>query len=54
MAITHDIVTDLRRYQVVTDLHLSFLVLAWGRVTDLRPVGRRSPASWRSQTYRIA
>lgn len=35
MAIPHNIVTDLRRYQVVTDLHLPFLVLAWGRVTDL-------------------
>lgn len=35
MAIPHEVVTDLRRYQVVTDLHLRFFVLAWGRVTDL-------------------
>ena len=35
MTIPHEVVTDVRRYQVVTDLHLTLFVLAWGRVTDL-------------------
>src|SRR5262245_28946769 len=34
MALTKQVDTEDRRYQVVTDLHLRYFVLVWGRVTD--------------------
>ncbi len=34
MGIPHEVIAEGRRYKVITDTHLLFRVLAWGRVAD--------------------